>query len=82
MILGHPFKDGVKAGIAREKTTGLILKLMDGDIRGTRELEFYKKLYDDHLTGNCDENDTCSDCIIQIKNLRQFVSFRHVKLCI
>ena len=46
---GHPFEfeDSAKAGIACEKGTHLILKLIDGDIRGQRELDFYQTLFSD-----------------------------------
>ncbi len=37
--------EGAKAGVACEKSTGYILKVIDGDERGQRELEFYQKIY-------------------------------------
>ena len=37
--------DGAKAGVARERSTGYILKVVDGDERGQRELEFYQKIF-------------------------------------
>lgn len=43
-MVGHGFVDGSKAGVAREKSTGYILKVVDGDERGQCELEFYQKL--------------------------------------
>lgn len=33
------------AGIAKEKSTGRILKLVDGDERGRRELHFYQTVF-------------------------------------
>lgn len=33
------------AGIAREKSSGRIVKLVDGDVRGERELQFYQTVF-------------------------------------
>lgn len=52
--------DGAKAGVARERSTGYILKVVDGDERGKRELEFYQKI--------------CNSCDPKLVKLRSFVS--------
>lgn len=39
------FSSGVKTGVAREKSTGYVLKVVDGDERGKRELDFYTQVF-------------------------------------
>lgn len=63
-LLGHCFEDGAKAGVAKERSTGYILKVVDGDERGQRELEFYETLFQSNEPN--------------LIKLRRFVSFTSV----
>lgn len=50
-VAGHCLFSGtenLKAGVARERSTGHVLKLVSRDARGIRERDFYLALFDGH----------------------------------
>lgn len=78
-LAGHIFSTGVKAGIAKEKSSGLVLKVVDGDDRGKREVDFYTRVF------SCDDfvqlrNFIPRFCGCRVINNRTFMRLEHVSL--
>lgn len=62
---GHSFTTGAKAGIVKEKSSGRILKLVDGDERGRRELSFYETIFHPDEVDNKLLNQFVRSCIVE-----------------